>query len=141
MRHHILPRNRKPRRGATTVEFALVVPIFILTILFFFETWRFQQIQQVVDHAALEAARVAIVPGATAEAARAKAGQLLAATGADSAEITVAPETLLASTDEVTVTVEVPYSDVGLIYQYFAPSHIFSSTLTLATENSRIGRL
>jgi Flp pilus assembly protein TadG len=131
----------RTRRGTTTVEFAFVLPIFIMLVFFFFETWRYQQFQQAVDEAALEAARVAILPGATVAQAQAQGKKLLNGVGAPTATVNVSPNPITQSTDQVTITVSLPYSDVGLFYKYFAKSKVLTSTLTMDTENKRVGRL
>ncbi len=132
---------RRLRRGATSVEFALVFPVFLTVNFFFFEAWRFQQFQETVDQAALETARAAVVPGATVADARDRGSNLLQAVGAESAELTISPDPITEDTDQVTVTVTVKYRDVGLFFQYFASDYVFTSTLTLNTENSRIKRI
>jgi Flp pilus assembly protein TadG len=129
------------RAGATTVEFAVALPIFFLIILFFFETWRFQQFQQAVDQATLEASRVAILPGATVQDATQAGRVILDAVGAHSATINITPNPILATTDEVTVSTSVSNQDVGLFFRYFSQSASLSSSLTLPTESARIGRI
>lgn len=129
------------RTGATTIEFAVVVPIFFLVVYFFIETWRFQQFQQAVDQATLEASRAAILPGATVQDATTAGRTILDVVGATSAQITITPNPILATTDEVTVSTQLSNADVGLFYRYFAPTHLFSSSLTLPTESSRISQI
>ena len=133
--------GRSNRCGAASVEFALVIPVFLSIVFFFLETWRFQQVQQTVDQAALEAARAAIIPGATADDARARGNKILQAVSATAATVTVAPDPINQSTDQVTVTVEMSNANVGLFFKYFSSDYVFRSSLTLSTENKRIGRL
>jgi Flp pilus assembly protein TadG len=63
--------NRNHRRGATAVEFALTAPIFFVFLLSAFEFGWLNVIRHTADNAAYEAARAAIVPGATVADARA----------------------------------------------------------------------
>lgn len=128
------------RNGSTTVEFALVLPILMASLMFFFETWRFAEFQHSVDQASLEGARAAITPGATAADAEARARQILDAVGAITATVTVSPDPIIDTTEEVTVFVAQPYSDVGFFFDYFAPNYVFSSTITLDSENKRMGQ-
>src|SRR3990170_1920701 len=86
--------QRKGRRGATAVEFALTAPIFFMFLLAAFEFGWLNVIRHTADNAAYEAARTAMVPGATADEARAKANGLLAIVGARGASVTVTPATL-----------------------------------------------
>lgn len=118
-----------------------MLPVFLAVMFFFFETWRFQQLQQTVDQAVLEAARTAIVPGSSATLAQTRATAILQSIGGDAATVTITPNPIIESTDEVTVTVELPNSGVGIFNTFFAPDYTFRSTLTLDTENKRIGRL
>jgi Flp pilus assembly protein TadG len=128
------------RRGATTVEMAFCLPIFFLVIMFFLESWRFIQMQQAVDQAVYEGARAAIVPGATANDARAGANVIFSAVGATSAQVDISPAVIDDQTESVTVSATLPLADVGWMFQYFAPGYVFQSTLTLPHENRRIGR-
>ena len=93
-------RRIKPngRTGATTVEFAIVVP---LVFLFFFAAYEFSRMSMVrhtVEMAAYEGARRGIVPGATSEDAVNRANEVLAAIGTRDATITVTPNPITAQT-------------------------------------------
>jgi len=55
----------RDRRGAATVEFAVVVPIFILLMLGMIELGRALQVQQRLTNASREGARVLTRPDAT----------------------------------------------------------------------------
>jgi hypothetical protein len=57
---------RRKRRGAAAVEFALVAPIFFLTVLGMIEVGRAVMVQQVLVNASREGARRAVLDGATA---------------------------------------------------------------------------
>ena len=63
------------------------------------------------------------------------------AVSATAATVTVAPDPINQSTDQVTVTVEMSNANVGLFFKYFSSDYVFRSSLTLSTENKRIGRL
>ena len=54
------------RTGATAVEFAIVAPIFYTLVIASLEFGRLNIIRHTADQAAYEAARFAMVPGATA---------------------------------------------------------------------------
>ena len=51
----------RPRRGATVVEAALVLPIVLMFIMGIFEYGRFVMMQQVLTNAAREGARYALI--------------------------------------------------------------------------------
>lgn len=127
-------RRRLPRRGAAMVEFALTAPIFFLFLLASFEFGRLNVIRHTADHAAYEAARTAMVPGATADDAKNKAKNLLNVVGTRSADVTVTPSVLGPNTDEVTVQIAIPMSKNGLIVPRFTSATTITAESTLRTE-------
>ncbi len=141
MKRKFTIQSRKNRRGTALVEFAFVFPVFLSVIFFFFETWRFQQFQQTVDQAVLDTARAAITPGANVDDSVTRGRQLLQSMGGSSATLSVSPDPIEETTDQVTVTGTLPCGDVGLFFQYFASGYVFTSTITLDTENSRVKRI
>ncbi|MEX2317001.1 MAG: TadE family protein, partial [Pirellulales bacterium] len=127
---------RRARRGATAVEFALTAPIFFLFLLAAFEFGWMNVIRHTADNAAYEAARTAMVPGATAAEAKAKANSLLGIVGTRSATVTITPPTITPTTDKVTVKIDVPMNQNGLILPRFTGSKVLQSSSTLRTERS-----
>jgi Flp pilus assembly protein TadG len=61
----LLGRFSHDRRGVVAVEFALVVPVFLLMVYGFMELGRMLFIQNSLGHAVYEAQRYAIVHGAS----------------------------------------------------------------------------
>jgi len=132
-------RQRSPNRtGATTVEFALVAPIFFLILIVSFEFSRLNVILHTADNAAYEAARIAMVPGATAAEAVNEANRIMNIAGARGTTVTVNPATLGPNTDQITVTVDIPMGQNGLITPRFTGGRTISATSTLKAE--RIGQ-
>ncbi len=130
-------RSRHLRRqGVTAVEFAVTAPVFFLFLLAAFEFGWFNVIRHTADNAAYEAARIAMVPGATAAEAVATAQGLLNVIGTRGTRTTVTPATLTADTDEITVTIEVPMDRNGLIVPRFTKSKTLRSSSTLRTERA-----
>jgi hypothetical protein len=124
------------RRGATAVEFALAAPIFFLFLLAAFEFGWLNVIRHTADNAAYEAARTAMVPGATVDEAKTKANNLLGIVGARSAQITVTPPTITPETKAVTVAIDIPMDQNGLIVPRFTSATTIHSTSTLRTERA-----
>ena len=65
MRHppkKVFPLQQNQRTGVTTVEFAIVLPLFILFLVLAFEFGRLNIIRHTADNAAYEAARHVMVP-------------------------------------------------------------------------------
>ena len=99
--------RKRHRRGATVVEFALTAPLLFLLVMAAIELGRINMILHTTDHAAYEAARAGIVPGADSESIEARAFQVLSTTGVRNAVVTVQPESL-DDASEITVSVFVP---------------------------------
>jgi Flp pilus assembly protein TadG len=125
---------RWQRRGATAVEFALTAPVFILFLLAAFEFGWLNVVRHTADNAAYEAARSAVVPGATVAEATAKADKLLKVVGARGATVTVSPNPVTVSTDKVTVNIQIPMDQNGLIVPRFTSNTTIEAQSTLRTE-------
>jgi Flp pilus assembly protein TadG len=132
--HSISRKNRKMRTAATATEFAIVAPVFIVFLLAAFEFGWMNVLRHTADNAAYEAARTALVPGATVAEAQAKADKLLKIVGARSATVTVTPSPLTVDSDSVTVKIEVPMNKNGLIVPRFTKKSTIVATSTLRTE-------
>jgi Flp pilus assembly protein TadG len=66
-------RDRGRERGAELIEVAITLPILLLISVAIFEFGRAFQTWEVLTNAAREGARVAVLPGAAADAAEARA--------------------------------------------------------------------
>jgi Flp pilus assembly protein TadG len=128
--------RRITRRGATVVEFALAAPIFFLFLMAAFEFGWLNVLRHTADNAAYEAARYAMVPGATAAEATSKANSILNIVGARNAVVTVSPSVIDSNTDEVTVTVDVPMKDNALLVPKFTGKTTLRGSATLRTERA-----
>ncbi len=124
------------RTGATAVEFALVAPIFFLLLLSSFEFSRLNVIRHTADNAAYEAARIAMVPGATAAEATTEATRIMGIVGARGTTITINPATLGPNTSQITVTVDVPLDQNGWIVPRFARAQTMRAVSTLKAERT-----
>jgi Flp pilus assembly protein TadG len=133
----IMDRRRPPaRQGAAAVEFALTAPIFFLFLLAAFEFGWLYVIRHTADNAAYEAARTAMVPGATTAEARNKANRLLRIVGARGAKVKVTPAVLTPETEQVTVEIDIPMNRNGLITPRFTKTTTLHSESTLRTERA-----
>lgn len=129
-------RRRSTRRGATVVEFALTAPVFFLFLLAAFEFGWFNVMRHTADNAAYEAARHAMVPGATAAEARDKANSILSIVGTRGANVRVTPSFVTPETDEITVTIDVPMDQNALILPRFTRGNTVRASSTLRTERA-----
>ena len=118
------------------MEFAITAPIFILFLLAAFEFGWLHVIRHTADNAAYEAARTAIVPGATSAEALAKANSLLNVVGARGAKIKITPTNITNATTEVTVAIDTPMKSNGLITPRFTGKTTLHSESTLKTERA-----
>ncbi len=118
------------------VEFALVAPIFFLLLLASFEFSRLNVIRHTADNAAYEAARVAMVPGATAAEAVTEANRIMDIAGARGTSVTVNPTTLGPNTNQITVTVDIPLDQNGWITPKFTASQSIRAVSTLKAERT-----
>jgi Flp pilus assembly protein TadG len=131
--------TQRHRRGAAAVEFAVTAPIFFLFLLASFEFGWMNVLRHTADNAAYEAARAAMVPGATAADATAKANSILKIVRARNATVTVTPAVITTSTKSVTVDVDVPMSSNALVLPRFTSKTVLHSESTLRTERADNG--
>lgn len=110
-RSHRSSRQNLPRRGASSVEFAIVLPILLLFVGASIEFTRLAMVRHVTDNASYEAARWVIVPGASEQEARDRALAVLDTLGLQNATITISPSPIEEDTSAVTVRVVVPLDD------------------------------
>ncbi len=129
--------SKKNRRGATAVEFAIVAPVFFLVLMSMFEFSRLNVLRNTADNAAYEAARAAMVPGATAADATAEANRLLNVVGARGARVAINPARITRLTDAVSVTIDIPLDQNGWVVPRFTSGRTLTSTSTLRTERVR----
>ncbi len=128
-------RNQsQQRRGVTAVEFAIVAPVFFLILFASIELSRLNVMRNTADHAAYEAARAALVPGATADDAVAAANQLLDIVGARGTTVTVNPSVLTDDTRKVNVKIELPFAENAFLVPVFLKNGTVTAESTLRTE-------
>lgn len=124
----MIPSARKRRfrcRGAAVVEFALVIPLFLLLLIGIVEFGRAMMVQQVLINASREGARKASLPGATLEDVKSTVADYLSDSSipASLANIDVSPDPATTfDNEQITVRVEVAYQDVGWIFRSFFAS-------------------
>jgi Flp pilus assembly protein TadG len=126
----------RSRRGTAAVEFAITAPAFFIFLLASFEFGWLNVIRHTADNAAYEAARTAMVPGATAADALDVANGLLSIVGARGATISITPSAITPETDSVTVEIDVPMNRNGLIVPRFTSTTTLQSSATLRTERA-----
>ncbi len=141
--------RQRPRwrgeRGAELVEFALVLPLMLLTMLGILDFGLLFQRYHVVTNAAREGARLAILPGYADDDVEIRVTQFLVAGGLTEAATTTvgAPEFIDVGGQCIVtrpVTVEYPftYSAVGAIAGYFGSGFSRSALKASASMRSEL---
>lgn len=115
----------------------MTAPIFVLFLMASFEFGWLNVLRHTADNAAYEAARCAMVPGGTAAEAKARADSLLKIVGARGAVVTVTPATLTATTDKVTVAIDIPMKSNALVVPKFTGTSTLHAEATMRTERAQ----
>ena len=132
-----ISKIHRSRQGTVAVEFAITCG---LAFFFFFaalEFTRVSMIQHTVEHALYEGGRQGIIPGATSSEVSDTSRRILSRIGISGANITVSPNSIVNSTREVSVRIQLPL-DRGL----FGPAMFFlgknlDRTLVMQREGTR----
>ena len=104
----IKPRAFKSQRGTTTVEAAIILPVFLMFLFGIFEAGRFLNVRQVMTNAAREGARFAVTPLTgtntlpTTSAIQDRVNEYLASANITGATTTVNPDVEVPTTGGVT---------------------------------------
>jgi len=107
------------RRGATLVEFALVVPIFVTLVFGIIDIGRGFMVQSLLNNAARAGCRVGILPGKATSDIQAAVNGAVAGQGINGASTAVlvngsaVDASTAGSRDQITVTVSVPVGSIS----------------------------
>ena len=131
-------RTGAPRRGLSTVEAALVLPLVLLLTMGLLEYgWMFLM-SQYITNAARQGARVAVIPDATGSDFVNALGYSMDLAGIGDVEYewsrTFAPVEGIDVVWMVTVTVSVDYSEIGLGLPLVPTPQTLKSRVTMAME-------
>jgi Flp pilus assembly protein TadG len=128
-------RVRKRRRGAAAVEFAVVLPVFVILVFGMIEYGRMVMVQQVITNASREGARGAVLDGATTSSVQTAVTNYLTSAKVNGGSTAVSPDpTTAASGDPITVTVSIPFSAVSWLP---SPMYLGGKTLSASTTMRR----
>jgi Flp pilus assembly protein TadG len=128
------------RRGAATVEFAVVAPVFLLFVVGIVEFGRALMVQQLLTNAAREGARVGVLDNSQTGDVTSAVSNYLAGGGVSGATTTVTPSppSSAAYGSPVTVTITVPYSSVSWVPSpWFLQNTTLGSTCVMRRETSQ----
>lgn len=124
--------NGESRLGASTIEFAIVANIMMIMVLTCMEFARMNMVRNLSQDAAYFAARIAIVPGATAAEAEAEADRIMGAMVANGYTVTVS--NIDSESSDVSVTIDVNFNEVAMFAPFFLPDSTISSSVRMRTE-------
>ena len=131
----------RDKRGAVVVEFALVLPVFLLLIFGMIEFGRAVMVQQILVNASREGARQAVLDGSTVAEVDNRVDAYLSAAVINGATteyavngISVADPSVAGFGEAVTVRVSVSYDDVNWIP---VPAYLGSTLLSASTVMRR----
>ncbi len=130
----MLPRFARARRGTTTVEFSVCLPLVLLLFFGAFEFSRVNMLRHTLSEAAYEGARRGIVPGATADDVRTVTTNVLSSAFASSYTISVAPETISSDAPDVTVSIALPVAANSWVSSFFFADSTLTRSCTLRRE-------
>jgi Flp pilus assembly protein TadG len=135
-RPDLICSKRRSRRGAVTVEMAIVAPIFFLFVLGVIEFTRAMMVESLLTNAAHLGARSGILDGAQQSDVTTAVNNYLSAGGISGASTSVTPDPPSSAGygQYVTVTVTVPYSSVSWLPN---PKFLKSATLTATSVMRR----
>jgi Flp pilus assembly protein TadG len=126
---------RMKRRGAAAVEFAIVLPVFVILVFGMIEYGRMVMVQQVITNASREGARTAVLDGATTTSVQAAVTSYLTDAKISGGTANVNPSPASAgSGDPITVTVNIPFSAVSWLP---SPMYLGGKTLSASTTMRR----
>lgn len=135
--------NPRSRRGASALEFALVLPIFLLALMGILEFGRAVMVKQIITNAAREGARKAILPGAQNTSVTTLVGNYLDGAGINAPSRTVTIKDAAGndldifnapSKSPIHVKVTVPFSEVSLGLTAWLGNNTLSATVIMRKE-------
>lgn len=125
-----LRSTRKPNRnGATTVEFAIILPIVLFTFFGLWEYARLEMIRQAAATACYDAARRGTLPGASSPAMDTAAQRILDIYMVDGATVTTS-----VTAEESVCEVSVPINQNTWMALYVLPNRNIESECTFNRE-------
>ena len=131
-------RKTGNRRGAAAVEMAIVAPVLFLLLFGIIEFGRVMLAMNVMINSSREAARLAIIDGATETQVRELAERYARAGSVNGCTVTVSPDDHFTTNSDapVTVTVSISFNDISwLPVPEFMGGRVISCSTTMRPES------
>jgi Flp pilus assembly protein TadG len=132
--HKVKQNAKSKRRGTTTVELSLTLPILFLFFFAQIEFARANMVRHSLRTASFEGCRAGIVLGTTEDDVEAAAKQSLVAVGLSQYTVSVTPSVITPSTREVTVRVTAPINENSWIVPLFLDGVVLENSMTMERE-------
>jgi len=126
-------RGDRSIRGQSLVEFALVLPVFLLLLIGVAEFGRAWMTRNILTGASREAARIAAVQGNTASALS-RANDVLSSAGISGASVSIADDGAPYGTCSVTVSYAFPVGVAGFLPGMGGTNFTLSSSTSMRKE-------
>jgi Flp pilus assembly protein TadG len=121
------------RSGAVTVEVAICLPVLFVILFAIYEFAHVNLAIHATESAAYEAARAAIVPGATKVETETVAKNVLASVGIRDFRMDISPS-LSSESKTVRVELHVPFRENSTVLRLFVANPVFHGRCELARE-------
>lgn len=129
--------NQRRSRGAAAVELALIMPLFVSLILGTIEAARIGMVVQLMNVAAREGCRTAVLEGRTAADAQQRMTQVLNGSGITPTSVTFIPAQVhnVPGGDPITVRLDVGYDEISWLGNPFNLNNMtFTASATMSSE-------
>ncbi len=127
--------QKRNRKGAVVVEMAVTLPVLFLILFACYEFGRANLIRHSAQGAAYEAARIAIVPGATAQEIQDTAEFFLSSCGVHRFDLEVTPDVITDQTETVNVLITVAMTENSIMGLLFNENSVFEGRCELIRES------
>jgi Flp pilus assembly protein TadG len=133
--------GQRPRSGASAVELALILPVFVALVMGQIETARLGMVSQLLTTAAREGCRVAVLNGASQSDVQNRVTAVLSPAGITPTTFTISctGSTIWQAAPmgtPITVSLGVPYANVSWLgTPFYLNSTQITGSATLSSEN------
>lgn len=128
------PKRNPKRRGATSVEFALCLPILLAFVFGTIEFARATQLRQSIRLAAFEGARAGINLDASTADVTTAVNRVMSAVNIANFTTTMTPSTLSYTSSSISVTVTLTPTQNAWFKWFMTSSNTMTATVTLLRE-------